>query len=397
MRQTAHLPKIKKYSIVTNIFVDSYVIRNSLMMQSDLKFLNAFNAIPGVGPVTLRLLKTQFGTWEDAWRASDAAFSAINLQPQAYRSLVWKRPSINPDKEMGRLVKENVWMMTDDDPSYPVLLKEIPNPPVALYGKGANLAQAGFGSNATLAVVGTRRPTSYGLEACEALVQEVAGIGVTIISGLATGIDARAHGAALDAGGRTIAVLGSGVDQNSIFPPENRGLARRIEESGNTVISEYTPGTPALKEHFPQRNRIISGLAQGTLVIEARERSGALITARFALEQNRDVFALPGSIFSPHAAGTHKLIQEGAKLVTSAADILEELGIDYTKESARAAREGLNENEQTILGILEEPLGVDFVKEKTGLATSIIIASLSMLELKGLVRNLGGDTYQKIN
>lgn len=386
-------------------------------MDHDIKFLNAFNVIPGVGPVTLRLLKTQFGTWEDAWRASDAALSAINLHPQAYRSLVWKRPSTNPDKEMGRLVKENVWMMTDDDLSYPALLKEIPNPPVALYGRGspallrgtrtpleqALTEQAARTENeqheqpaVLLAVVGTRRPTSYGLEACEALVQEIAGIGVTIISGLATGIDARAHAAALDAGGYTIAVLGSGVDQNSIFPPENRGLARRIEESGSTVISEYTPGTPALKEHFPQRNRIISGLAQGTLVIEARERSGALITARFALEQNRDVFALPGSIFSPHAAGPHKLIQEGAKLVASAADILEELGIDYTKESARAAREGLNENEQTILSILEEPLGVDFVKEKTGLATSIIIASLSMLELKGLVRNLGGDTYQRI-
>ncbi|OGZ98444.1 MAG: DNA protecting protein DprA [Candidatus Sungbacteria bacterium RIFCSPHIGHO2_02_FULL_47_11] len=399
-------------------------------MTNDIKFLNAFNAIPGVGPATLRILKERFTTYEDAWRASDSALSAINLQQQAYLSITWKRPSINPDKEMGRLVKENIWMITEEDPSYPLLLKEIPNPPVTLYGKGNPLltplemrngavqvsnkevaehlspaisvlhkSLTGLTkteSKSILAVVGTRRPTSYGLEATEMLVQEIASLGLTIVSGLATGIDARAHAATLDAGGHTIAVLGSGVDQNSIFPSENRGLARRIEESGGAVISEYAPGTPAIKEHFPQRNRIISGLAQGTLVIEARERSGALITARFALEQNRDVFALPGSIFSPHAAGTHKLIQEGAKLITSVADILEGLGIDYTKKKEHIARESLTTNEQTILNLLEEPIGVDFLKEKTELATPTIIASLSMLELKGLIKNMEGDTYQKI-
>jgi len=366
-------------------------------MTHDIKYLNALNSIPGVGPVTLRLLKENFATYEEAWRASETALSSIGLRPEAYRSLVCKRPSIDPDREMEKLVKTNVWIMTESDQNYPKYLAQIHNPPVMLYGRGTtNLSSSKIGTNSNVAVVGTRRPSAYGLEACESLVHELASVGLTIISGLATGIDARAHSAALDNDGETIAVLGSGVDHYSIFPPENRGLARRIEESGGAVISEYAPGTPAHKENFPLRNRIVSGLSRGVLVIEARERSGALITARLALEQNRDVFALPGSIFSPHTVGPHKLIQEGAKLVTTATDVLEELGIDYTKEKKKSLFEDLTDQERTILGFLEEPLGVDFIQEKTNLATTAIVTSLSMLELKGLIRNLGGDTYQKI-
>lgn len=363
------------------------------MEARDLKFLNAFNSIPAVGPASLRLLKNHFGVLETAWRAGENALQESGITTTALQAILWKRPSLQPDREMEKLVRENIWLITEEDERYPPLLKEIPSPPLLLYGKGA-LPQTRFGA---LAVVGTRRPTAYGLEATEKIVQELAGAGLTIVSGLATGIDTRAHEACLEVKGRTIAVLGSGVDQNSIFPPENRGLGRRIVESDGAIISEYAPGTPAVKEHFPARNRIISGLSLGVLVSEAREKSGARITARYALDQNREVFALPGSIFSPTSRWPNRLIQEGAKLVTCAADILEELGMDYTKERVRKSDELLGEKEKVILELVEEPLSVDVIKEKTGLETSAIVASLSMLELKGRVKNLGADTYQKVN
>lgn len=359
----------------------------------DLKFLNAFNSIPGVGPATLRTLKNNFGTYEEAWVADEGALFRAGVNPPSLRAISWKRATLHPDKEMEKLVKEDVWLIAEEDENYPALLREIPNAPVALYGRGDIRALAE--ETLKIAVVGTRRPTHYGLEACEKIVIGLSGAGITVVSGLATGIDARSHEAALDMQGKTIAVLGSGVDHNSIFPPENRGLARRIAESGGAVISEYAPGTPALKEHFPQRNRIISGLSKGILVVEAREKSGALITARFALEQNRDVFAVPGSIFSPTSLGPHRLIQDGAKLVTSHEDILMELGIEYTKEG-KGDLSGIPEEERLLLAFLVEPVGVDYLKEKTHLDTAVIISSLSMLELKGHIRNMGGNTYQKI-
>jgi len=306
---------------------------------------------------------------------------------------LWKKPSLHPDQEMVKLVRENIWLITEEDANFPPLLREIPSPPTILYGRG-NLKL--LKEKTLLAVVGTRKPTQYGLEATSVLVRELTEAGIIIVSGLAMGIDARAHDTAIENKGRTIAVLGSGVDQNSIFPPENRNLARRLLESNGAIISEYAPTTPAVKEHFPARNRIISGLSQGVLVIEAREKSGALITARLALDQNREVFALPGSIFSLVSVGPNRLLKQGAKAVVSVQDILEELGIDYNK--VRNENNGLlNEKEQLLLELLAEPLGVDLIKEKSGLDISTIIASLSLLELKGRVSNLGGNTYRKIN
>ncbi|QQG44974.1 MAG: DNA-protecting protein DprA [Candidatus Sungiibacteriota bacterium] len=360
----------------------------------DLKFLNALNSIPNIGAATLRMLKNKFGSYEAAWRAEGKDLESAGLPTLALRSIPWKRPSINPDKEMERLVKEEIWVFTDDQPEYPSILKEIPNPPVMLYGRGVpNILKK---ESLYLAVVGTRRPTTYGLEATEKIVHELAVSGVVTVSGLATGIDSRAHEATLDARGVTIAVLGSGLDPNSIFPPENIGLARRIAEAGGAVISEYSPGTPAVKEHFPMRNRIISGLSRGVVVVEAREKSGALITARLALEQNRDVFAVPGSVFSLTSAGPHALIKEGAKIVASAQDILEEYGMGYNDNKEGKPRGLLEERESIILELLEEPQSVDFIKEKIGLDTAAIVASLSLLELKGFIKNLGGDTYQKM-
>lgn len=356
----------------------------------ELKFINALNSIPGVGPAALRTLQNHFRSFEEAWRAPDEALRNSSLNGQALEAIFWKRPSLNPDREMEKMVREGIWFLAEDAPEFPARLKEIASPPLLLYGRG-KLRQV----EPTIGVVGTRRPTHYGLEACETLTHELSSFGASIISGLAMGIDARAHAAALDAKGYTLAVLGSGVNPGSIFPPEHVGLARRIVESGGAVISEYAPGTPAVKEHFPARNRIIAGLSQGVLVIEAREKSGALITARLALEQNREVFALPGSIFSSTSRGPHKLIQEGAKLVTGTADILEEFGIEYTKEKEKKSREALSGEEKIIFNTLEEQMNIDGLKEKTGLAVPAILSSLSLLELKGLIKNLGQGIYQK--
>lgn len=359
----------------------------------ELKFLNAFNAIPGVGAATLRALKDRFGSFAAAWSRDARGYEALGIDAPERAALETGRSAVDPDRAMQRVIQEKIWIITDDAAEYPHLLRQIPYAPLLLYGRGDKSALA---APHTVAVVGTRRPTPYGIEAAEAIAGQIAQSGVTVISGLASGIDAKAHSAALAAKGTTVAVLGSGVNQDSVFPPENRGLSQRIADSGGAVVSEYAPDTPAVKEHFPARNRIISGLSRGTLVVEARERSGALITARFALEHNREVFAVPGSIFSPTSAGTNKLIQDGAKAATGAEDILEELGIDYAAAVRQNTVQSLDERESALLNFLVEPLGVDAIKAKTGFPVPTIMASLSMLELKKLVRNLGGDTFQKI-
>lgn len=359
----------------------------------EVKFLNAWNAIPGVGAATLRVLKNHFGSFERAWRAGETAYESAHLDPQAIAAIRERKKTIDPDREIQKLSRGDIWMITEEDATYPPILKEIPVPPIMLYGHGSRelLAQ-----KICVAVVGTRRPTPYGLDATETMVSALAGAGLAIVSGLATGIDTKAHTVALAKKGHTIAVLGSGIDGASIFPPQNRGLAERIAGSGGAVISEYAPGTPAVKEHFPLRNRIISGLSRGTLVVEARERSGALITARYALEQNRDVFAVPGSIFSATSAGPLALIREGALAVTSGAHILDALGIDPAAATRDTTNQNLGNQEKTLLALLETPESVDAIKEKTGLATAAIMASLSLLELKGYVRHCGGDTFQRI-
>ena len=364
-----------------------------LMEEQEIFFLNAFNAIPGVGAVTIRALKNHFGSYEAAWRRETSAYAAVPLDPQARGALEQRKHSVDPERAMRDVTRAGLWIMTDDDPAYPRLLAHIHSPPAILYGKGSKEALA---PDHGIAVVGTRRPTAYGREATAAIVAGLTAARVAIISGLATGIDAQAHRSALEHNGTTIAVLGSGIDPASLFPPENRGLSDRIAASGGAVISEYAPSTPAVKEHFPMRNRIIAGLAHGALVVEARERSGALITARLALEQNRDVFAVPGSIFSPTSAGPNILIREGAKAVRHAADILEEYGMDADLRTRAREAETLTAQESALLDFAAEPVGIDALKIKTGLPVPLILSSLSLLELKGLIRNLGGDVFQKI-
>jgi DNA processing protein len=281
-------------------------------------------------------------------------------------------------------------LVTLEDEEYPPALKQIPLPPPFLFVRGTLARDDAL----AIALVGSRRPTGYGLRMAERLAGDLAARGVTIVSGLARGVDTGAHRGAMGAAGRTLAVLGSGVDV--VYPPENRGLAREVTAAG-AVVSQFPMGTPPLPAHFPIRNRVIAGLALGTVVVEAAERSGALITARLAGEIGREVYAVPGNVSSPVSQGTNQLIQDGARLVRDWEDVVAELAPMWraavrplaAPEGAAAAEAG-----GAVLPLLgEEPVAIDHVIERTGLPAGEVAASLTDLELRGLVRKLPGQRY----
>ncbi len=284
------------------------------------KYFNAFNLIDGLGPIAFKKLLAHFNSLEEAWSIEINQLRQAGLENFVIEQIKKQRPQINPSEQMERLTKEGIDLITILDKNYPKLLKEIYSPPALLYIRGKLELNDEF----SLAIVGTRKLSSYGQQITPLITSDLAGAGLTIISGLAKGIDTLAHQAALKANGRTIAVLGSGLDKKSIYPSINRHLAEEISQKG-AVISEFPIGAEPLAQHFPQRNRIISGLSLGILVIEAPEKSGALITAKDALEQNRDVFAIPGPILAKNSLGPNNLIKMGAKLVSQANDILYEL------------------------------------------------------------------------
>lgn len=352
----------------------------------DLKFLHSFNLIYAVGPATLISLYKNFGSYENAWRKTAEELQLSGINEKIIKEIEIKRPFIDPDKEIKKLISSGIWILTDRDENYPPLLKTIAIPPPILYARG----KIGKLKN-PLAVVGSRKATSYGIQATKKITGELARAGCEIISGLALGIDAAAHEAALAEKGITIAVLGSGLDQETIYPPQNRNLASRIIEKGGAIISEFPPETPPLKHHFPQRNRIISGISRAVLVTEAKERSGALSTANLALEQNREVFALPGSIFSPYSLGPHSLLKDGATIAISSNHILDCLEIDYN-EAAKANNENTaGGSENIILKILDRPLTIDELVLKTQKKPSEISTALSLLELRGLIKKIGAS------
>lgn len=283
---------------------------------------------------------------------------------------------------------DKIKIIKKNSKEYPIILKEITNTPKQLYVRG----QLPKNDSLNFAIVGTRAATEYGKALAFKIAQELSEIGFTIISGLALGIDAQAHRGALEGGGKTIAVLGSGINDDSIFPKENLKLAQKIIASGGAVISEYEPESGPEIWYFPERNRIISGLSLGVLVVEAPEKSGALITARMALEQNREVFAIPGSIFQKNSLGTNRLIKDGAKMVTSVDDILEELNLVYLKNSKeKKEKEKLTSEERLILSLIEkEPIYIDKICETTKLPASQALSIVSMLEIQGAIKNIGG-------
>jgi len=275
------------------------------------------------------------------------------------------------------------------DENYPQLLSQTSDPPEALFIRGD------IQPSTSISFVGSRKYSQYGQICINLLIPDAVAYGLSTVSGLALGIDSLVHKKTVDCGGVTIAVLGTGVDTHSIYPKSNHWLAERILDTGGVVLSEFPPGTTARKEHFPMRNRIIAGLSPATVVIEAGQRSGSLITARLALEENREVFAVPGPITSTLTAGTAKLLKSGAKLVYNVKDVLEELDIAHSAKCI-AAREILpdNKEEETILKILEnESRHIDEIVRLTGLGTGKIASILTLMEIKGKIKNLGGMVY----
>lgn len=364
----------------------------------DLKFLNAFNiAIPGAAS-TFEKLKNGFGSFEKAWNASDQNLKNSQLTEEISSRIIQTRDKINPDREWQKLETENIIIITKQDENYPKPLKQIPQPPHLLYIRGKLPKE----NQLCISVVGSRKYTSYGKQACEKIVSGLASCGVSIISGLALGIDSIAHQATLDVGGTTIAILGTGIDSKTIYPAQNLNLANNILKTDGALISEFAPGTKAMPYHFPMRNRIVSGLSRGVLIVEASEKSGSLITAGLALEQNRDVFAIPGPIFSESSKGTNNLIKQGAKIVASAEDIIEEY-LDSMPHSNKDISTGklplldLSEDENRILESLSsEPLELDQLLKSANIRANQFNSVLTMLEIRGIIKNRNGKIYKII-
>lgn len=359
-------------------------------MTRETKYFNAINQIPQIGPATFKKLLKFFPSMEEAWKADSLQLNRAGLDKELVEIFLAKRREISPEAEIEKLEKEKIKIVTIRDRDYPQPLKEIYNPPALFYIRGDIKPKDKF----SLAIVGTRRLSPYGKQVAYQITSDLSRAGLTVISGLALGIDSLAHQAALENQSRTIAVLGSGLDNQSVYPAQNRYLAEQIARQG-AVISEYPVGTLPLKMNFPARNRIISGLALGTLVIEAGETSGALITAREALEQNREVFAVPGSIYWKTSWGTNNLIKMGAKMVTSASDILEELNLTLTTEYVKNQKIVAETKEEDILLKLlsYEPVHIDQLIKQSKIKAAAVNSTLAMMEMKGKVRNLGGMNY----
>jgi len=355
---------------------------------SDLRYWVGFNIVRGIGPVRLRALLDWFGDAERAWHAPSGELRRAGLDRRSLENLLAARAKLDLDRELARIAATGARTLTWESADYPRLLLEIADPPPVLYVKGTLTEEDGW----AVAVVGTRRATAYGREVTRQLSTALARSGIAIVSGLARGIDAEAHRAALGAGGRTIAVLGCGIDQ--IYPPEHRKLAEEIIAHG-ALISDYPVGTRPEGKNFPPRNRIISGLSLGVLVTEAGKRSGALITAGYAGEHGRDVFAVPGNVLMRGSAGTNALIQDGAKVVLKPEDILEELNLTMVIEQAEA-RQVLpaDETEAALLSHLSaEPTHVDEIRQQVDLPIAQVTSTLALMELKGMVRQVGGMKY----
>lgn len=359
----------------------------------DLRYWLGLNCIPKIGKAVYKSLINRFGSPENVFKASiEELLEVEGLKKESALAVKRFKEWEEIEKEISLIQKHNVSIVTIKDNNFPKNLLTINDPPPYLYVKGNILEQ----DNLAVAVVGTRTPSHYGVTTAERLARELAEAGVTVVSGLARGIDSAAHRGALSGKGRTIAVLGCGID--IVYPQENKKLFGEIAENG-AVISEYPMGMPPIPQNFPMRNRIISGLSLGVLVAEASLKSGSLITARLALDYGRDVFALPGAITSERSKGTNKLIKDGAKLIECTEDILDELPVKrgVRKESIAENRDLLPE-EEGILNLLDgAPLLIDTIIQETGLSVSKINAILLDMEIKGLVGQEPGKIFYKKN
>lgn len=358
------------------------------MTTKEIKYWVGFSLIPGIGRVRMTLLEKHFGNLEAVWGATPAELRGSGLESRLIQAISDFKPKISLDGEIKKLERYRVRVLTYHDADYPSRLKEIYDYPPLIYVRGTLLPDDEW----CLAVVGTRRATVYGRQVTEEIVSDLAKSKITIVSGLAKGIDTVAHRSALEAGGRSIAVFASGLD--IVYPAENTELARRIMEQG-ALISEHPLGTSPRAEHFPRHNRIMSGMSLGVLVTEADKTSGAIITANLAAEQNREVFAVPGSILSPASRGTNSLIQDGAKLVYNSSDILEELNLTSLPQQLEIKElMPATETESRLLQKLSaEPTHIDEICRSSGLPISTVSSNLAMMELKGLVKQVATMKY----
>ena len=367
----------------------------------------SLNMTPGVGPRKATQLLERFGSAENVFHARRPELESLRLKPETIESIIKREFHDKAEEEFAKVKESGGDVLILDDGSYPFLLREIADPPITLYVKGA--WQECFDAPC-VAVVGSRRASTYGENASEMLSRDLAANGVCIVSGLARGIDSAAHRGAIKAKGRTVAVLGTGINQ--IYPKENARLVEEILDSGGAIVSQFPLETPPLRDNFPYRNRIISGLCFGVLIVEASERSGSLITARLAMEQNREVMAVPGNITSKNSFGTNYLIKSGAKLVQQWQDVVSELPseisakilppkIDEDKIDNLKQRNlipaGLTENERKIWTFLtaDDEIHFDELLEKSGLTFGDLSNVLVSLDLKDLVRVLPGNKYAK--
>jgi DNA processing protein len=354
------------------------------------KYWLAFNHVAGVGPLRLARLREHFGSLEAAWHASEGALRDTGLDRRTLHNLLEARRTLDLGAIQQRLDDLGAAALTLEDPDYPALLRELPDAPPVLYVRGTLSASDAW----TIAIVGTRKASAYGRDTAYHLAADFAREGITVVSGLALGIDAAAHKGALENGGRTLAVLPCGID--TIYPPEHRALAQAIMRQG-AVVTDFPPGTQAEGKNFPPRNRIISGLALGVIVVEAPLKSGALLTVDSANEQGREIFAVPGQTTAPASKGANRLIQDGAKLIMSVDDVLEELNLTRSGgETRTAVREIVPENdtERALLACLgEEPRHIDEVCRSSGLPIATVSSTLALMELKGQVRQVGSMLY----
>lgn len=357
-------------------------------MESDRSYWVALSFVRGIGAIRFQRLLDFFGTARDAWLATESDLQQAGLPSQVCQNLLVLRKSLDVGATWDKIAAQGIQVVTWADDTYPERLHTIDAAPPVLYMRGELSSTDAW----AVAIVGTRRATRYGRQVADELAAALAAQGITVVSGLARGVDGVAHRAALRAGGRTLAVLGSGVDK--IYPPEHRHLADEIRAHG-AILSDYAPGTPPDAVNFPPRNRIIAGLSLATVVVEAGESSGALITARFALEQGREVFAVPGSIYAPLSVGPNRLIRDGARPLLSVDDLLDALNVSRVAQY-RQARLALPDDpvEAQLLSLLEnESLHVDELSVQANLPVSEVSAALTMMELKGLVRQVGSMHY----
>ena len=362
------------------------------------QYIHALRSIEGIGDGTIRLLIAHFGSGQATWEASPSDVRAVpKVSTEKKESLIGKRSSIDPTALWSTLSLGDIVVHTRDDVTYPALLRQIPDYPILIFTRG----NYDFSLDRPMvSIVGSRKHSSYGEQVAHELGRELAGAGYVVVSGMAFGIDSHAHRGALE-NGETLAVLGSGIDDRMISPASHFRLAQDIMRRG-ALLSEYAPGTPANQGSFPMRDRIIAGLSLGTIVIEAPEKSGSLITAQCALDYNREVLAVPGSILSPYSIGTNGLIKRGAKLVSGIADILEEFPrqgslFESVTSGATPMPAGLSPEASRILSLLShEPIHVDQIIRRAKLSSSEVSALLSLLELHGLAKNVGGMHYVRV-